>query len=199
MMGRTHIISGQVAWMAIAPIYVDETWKLIAGIAVAGFAALGPDIDSGGSTICRLLFWFPDGVNRVLHWLFRVRRRRVGDRIAGLLGGHRFGAHSVASCFAVFWLFALTVPFVDGWWFTMAITLGWVMHIVGDCATESGVGIGWPWTKRKFRYASIDVDGPVEGMLIFPLLNVVGVLLALNLIGFPVLDTAARILQPVTQ
>ena len=199
MMGRTHIVSAQVAWLVAAPHYLDDTWKLVAGTVVAGLAALGPDLDHGGSTASRLLFWLPDGLNRVGHVLFRVRRRRLGDRIGQLLGGHRQGAHSLLSIVAVFWLSMLTLllPWLGGLWLPFAITLGWAAHIAGDCLTQHGVGLLWPYTRRRYKLASINTGGGVE-LALRAVLNFAAVVLILNLAGVD-LATVARLAQPLTQ
>jgi membrane-bound metal-dependent hydrolase YbcI (DUF457 family) len=184
MLGRTHILSGEVAWLALAPRFTDNGWHIGLGMGVAGLAALGPDIDHGGSTICRILFWLPDGVNRILHILLRVRRRRVGDRIADMLGGHRYGAHSLLSVVAVFAVSSLTVlwPPLGGWWLPLAVTVGWVAHIAGDLLTEHGVGILWPYTRQRYKLASINTGGGVE-TLVFITLNIAWWVLALSLTG----------------
>jgi membrane-bound metal-dependent hydrolase YbcI (DUF457 family) len=189
MMGRTHIVTTQVAWLAIAPLYTDHTWKIVAGIPVAGLAALGPDIDSGGSTICRILFWLPDGLNAFLHAFLGVRKRRVGDAIGRALGGHRYGTHSALSVLVVFWLSVPLVQFVDGWWLTMALTAGWLAHIVEDCATQDGCALAWPYSRRQFRYLSLKVDDPWE-IRFYHLMNLAAVWLILNLAG---IDTIAVI------
>jgi membrane-bound metal-dependent hydrolase YbcI (DUF457 family) len=165
-------------------MFTDNKWHLGLGMGVAGLAALGPDIDHGGSTICRILFWLPDGINRLLHMVLRVRRRRVGDRIADLLGGHRNGAHSILSVFAVFALSSLTALWepLGGWWLPLAVTLGWMAHIAGDLLTEHGVGLFWPYSRRRIRLATINTGGGVE-TLVYMGLGVVWLVLVVGLSG----------------
>ena len=150
-MGRTHFLSGQVAWLGLAPLATDNLWHIGLGTVVAAIGALGPDIDHGGSTISRRT-WGP------LHY-------RMGSGIGTALGGHRMGAHSVWSVAFVFVVLSfVTSTFVSAlWpWVPLAYTLGWAMHIFGDLLTEHGVGVLYPYSRRRFRLASINTGGGVE-------------------------------------
>jgi hypothetical protein len=70
-MGPSHAMSGAAGWLAAAAIYTNVTGHvvqpelLILGTTVAAGAALGPDIDSYGSTVVRS-FGF---VGRAMYWI----------------------------------------------------------------------------------------------------------------------------------
>jgi inner membrane protein len=171
MLGRTHFLSGQVAWLGLAPLATGNLWHVGLGIPIAAIGALGPDIDHGGSTVSRRM-WGP------FHY-------RMGSGIAGALGGHRMGAHSVWSV-AFVWV-ALSIPtslFLPDLfpWVPLAYALGWATHILGDLFTEHGVGVLYPYTKRRYRLASITTGGGVELAIRF-LLHIGRVVLAMLATG----------------
>jgi membrane-bound metal-dependent hydrolase YbcI (DUF457 family) len=169
-MGRTHFLSGQVAWLGLAPLATGNLWHIGLGVPIAAIAALGPDIDHGGSTISHRV-WGP------FHW-------RIGTGIGRSLGGHRMGAHSFLSIAVVFCLTSLTVLWepLGGWWLPLAYTLGWACHILGDVLTEHGVGLLYPYSKRRFRLASINTGGVFE-LIIRGLLHAARVFLVMSLAG----------------
>jgi inner membrane protein len=154
-MGRTHAISGAVAWLALSPHLTHDWGHAALGVPIAALAALGPDIDHGQSTVSHRL-WGP------FHSF-------IGTRVGRLLGGHRQGAHSLLSIVAVFILAGLSAPWVGGLWVAFAITVGWVAHIAGDLLTDRGVGILWPFTRRRFRLLTISTGGFAEGFVRFTL------------------------------
>lgn len=84
MMGRTHALSGGVAWIGVmVPInqYVDHLTPASAGLglAVATGAAMLPDTDHPNSTIAHTYGWFT---------------KKLCEGVAFLSGGHRKGTHS---------------------------------------------------------------------------------------------------------
>lgn len=91
-MGRTHALSGAVAYLAIAPVlHATAAQAAVGAICTAG-AALLPDLDHPRATATHTV----GPVTRVLGWV--IRR---------LAGGHRRGTHSVLGIAAFAGLAAL--------------------------------------------------------------------------------------------
>ena len=92
MMGRTHVYSGMAAGAATLPIApVEGVVAAVAWVAVAGGAALVPDLDHPNATMTRM--WGPVLVplHKAVRWLGR---------------GHRGGSHDIIVAPAVVWLIA---------------------------------------------------------------------------------------------
>jgi membrane-bound metal-dependent hydrolase YbcI (DUF457 family) len=51
----------------------------------------------------------------------------------------------------------------------VAVFLGYLVHLLGDAATESGVNWWWP-DRRRYRWASVDTGKNVEKWVVVPLL-----------------------------
>lgn len=84
-MGRTHALSGGVAWLGVMmPVnqYVDHLTPASAGLglAVATGAAMLPDLDHPNSTIAHTYGWFT---------------KQLCRGVATISGGHRKGTHSL--------------------------------------------------------------------------------------------------------
>lgn len=50
-----------------------------------------------------------------------------------------------------------------------AVMVGYLVHLVGDSATETGVNWWWP-DRRRYRWASVDTGKAVERWVVVPLL-----------------------------
>lgn len=174
MMGRTHMMTGLLGWVAIAPTHVtSELAPLAAGAVVSIGCALGPDLDHGSSKASRAL-WGP------FH-------QQIGGFISKVFGGHRKGLHTTWSVIGVGVLgtvAALTLaPLLWSWldvggvdllpWLAAAMMIGWGAHIVGDMLTVQGVPIFWPFWKRSFRFANLETGG--RGESIFAVLQLAAI------------------------
>lgn len=80
MMGRSHALTGTLAYQVVALYQPQPIWQMVLGTAVCTGAALFPDIDHPNSTLTATY----GPVTRVLSWLIRK-----------LSGGHRKGTHSL--------------------------------------------------------------------------------------------------------
>lgn len=141
MLGRTHAASGALAFAVVGPLVLDvDLGTTVAGVVVASAFAYGPDVDHPGSTASRVLFG--------------PLRGRVVPVIAGLLGGHRAGTHSLLSILVVGLPVALFLP-----WLGLAMGLGWAAHIFGDMLTVAGVQVLWPVSSRELRLARLRTGG----------------------------------------
>lgn len=159
-MGRTAVITAEVAWLAAIPV-VHPTWREFAlGMGITAVAAYLPDLDHAGSTAGRK-------VGKVVS---RVIRKSTG--------GHRGGMHSLLAValafFAARWFFESDVP-------AYAFAIGWASHIFTDFLTNMGISLLWPLRRRKYRMPLINVTtgGPGEVVYLVGIL-VVGFLLLFN-------------------
>lgn len=87
MMGRTHAMTGTLAFLGASTLVPATVPELVLGTVVCTGAALIPDIDHPNSTIT--LTYGP--VTRSFSWIFRA-----------LSGGHRMGTHSAMAVGLVF-------------------------------------------------------------------------------------------------
>lgn len=222
MMGRTHALSGGVAWMGVMmPIneYVDHLTPFSAGLGlvVATGAAMLPDTDHHNGTIANTYGWFT---------------RKLCQGVAVISGGHRKGTHSFLGT-AVFatsaaamstnvWTRALVVWLCFGiavralWkrpkhrpngkldysdvsglvnalvaavvalalvWLTrndvlittVAVTVGYLTHLVGDTFTKGGVPWMYPFSKTRLRLTTMATGGPGEKVFVVLLYVTLGV------------------------
>lgn len=112
-MGRTHALSGMVAYAGIAPLVGHvSTVQLATGIVTTAGAALLPDLDHPQASATHTF----GPVTRVLSWMIRL-----------LSGGHRHGTHSlvgIAAFVALAWA-ATGSPWATGvvLWLLMALAV----------------------------------------------------------------------------
>ena len=140
MMGRTHAVSGAVAYLAAAPLLPPLTTpQLAAGVAVSAAAALLPDIDHPQSTISRALWPIGPILGRALQ---------------------RAGRRESTHCALTLALYAVAAAFIvaqfhnpDLWWIAPAVGIGATTHSIGDTVTNHGVAWLWPFTRRHFVVA----------------------------------------------
>lgn len=222
MMGRTHALSGGVAWLGVmVPInqYVDHLTPASAGLGlvVATGAAMLPDTDHHNGTIANTYGWFT---------------RQLCRGVATISGGHRKGTHSFLGT-AVFagataamstnaWTRALVVWLCFGmgvralWkhskrkpngkldysdvaglvnalvaavvamalvWLTrndvlvptIAVTVGYLAHLIGDTFTKGGVPWLYPFTRTRLRLTTMATGGPGEKVFVVLLYVTLGV------------------------
>lgn len=109
-MGRTHALSGAVAYAWLAPAGLDLP-TMASGTALAAFAALLPDVDHPKSTLGRLL-----PLHRVLE--------------------HRGPTHYLLTWVAM--SLGLVLLFGPTWW-VLALSVGVLAHQFGDVITVAGI------------------------------------------------------------
>ena len=98
----------------------------IAHLPLVLIGALLPDIDLPQSTVGRRVILLSKPIN--------------------LIFGHRGAFHSVVACVACYGLFSIIDDVV-----ALAVTFGYVSHLVGDMATKAGTNLIWPITKTRYR------------------------------------------------
>lgn len=185
MRGKTHALSGAVAWLAVAPLTTHSPGLAAVSFVPAIWGAYGPDMDHPRATWAHSV---PGG-----EWWARVAARTFG--------GHRMGTHSLvsiavaltSSAFVLYLVQAYTIQgggsFPTSWVRvpSIAFALGWTAHIVGDMLTVQGVGLLYPFSRRFFRIARLRTSAskrlnPGEAVFVF-VLYFTGAMLSISLIG----------------
>ncbi|MCO4319890.1 metal-dependent hydrolase [Aliidiomarina quisquiliarum] len=131
MMFRNHLIVATAIYAVATNIGVSFfdwplQWELVwrYGLVLLGCSLV--DIDYPSSTVGKRVKW--------ISWPIYV------------LFGHRGITHSafmVAIIFGAAWAFEFRALYWLG--------LGWVLHLVGDYLTDSGIPLMWP-SKRRYRF-----------------------------------------------
>lgn len=115
----------------------------------------------------------------VIGWIYPVALIVVCGLLVGLLGlGFRVAGCGLLATATVVSAAAFTQDPGWSWTVSLAVTLGGVLHLVGDWLTPSGVPVLWPLTSqgRRWRMVSAPVTftagDAVETVLVTPLLLV---------------------------
>lgn len=72
---------------------------------------------------------------------------------------------------------------VDGWMLPLAVGLGSVAHVTGDCLTDQGCPLAWPASQRTAQLPLVDTDGLREKLIVAPAMAGLTVYAALALTG----------------
>lgn len=126
MNAKAGIVTSQVAWLGTVPFLLPDWKAVVVGFPIAMIASHLPDLDHSSSTAGRNLGRFP--------WL--IRR---------LAGGHRMGMHSIFAVVGFGWLVGFFILPTTG----LAVSTGWLAHVVCDLLTVQGVGFFYPLSDRK--------------------------------------------------
>lgn len=139
MMGTTHSVTGMTLWAGLGPFLTSDPVELAAGLVICAVLPYAADLDHPNSTSSRAL-WGP------LHGV-------MGKTVAGVLGGHRMGAHSVFAC-ALAGLSAAAITTAvapaSATVLGLAAVIGWFGGVFGDMLTKQGVGFFWPLSRQRF-------------------------------------------------
>jgi len=139
MLNRTHALTGVSGWLILATIFHEHInpGVAVAGAALACLTAQVPDIDHPESKPGRIL-------NSIAPNMSELIEQRFGHR--GIT--HRILTAITAGGIASLCLYALSPSL---WWLGLAIGIGWIIHILGDCLTHSGVMMFAPFSKVVVR------------------------------------------------
>lgn len=134
---------------------------LIAGpdptvLLTAGVAALLPDIDHPNSYIGRKIPVIPKLIKATL--------------------GHRGALHSASAAVLVF----LAATLIGGPLLGIATGTGYLIHIMGDMLTPSGVPLLWPVLGKNVKLAAVKTGGLMEKFVVFPGICLGLVMLTIN-------------------
>lgn len=166
MMARGHFLSGVTAGLLCSPLAVElapagtqspaRALALSAAFSAAvGVGALWPDIDHKPAVISKII----PGVSQLACWIMRhasmviyEATRTTKDREGGC---HRTFTHTlpfVALTGAGLAVILMATPAAPWAAFAgVALSLGTLVHILGDAMTLSGVPVRWPLLDRKGR------------------------------------------------
>lgn len=127
---------------------------VMAGFLVVMLGAILPDIDHPESTVGRRV--------KVISYPIR------------LIFGHRGITHSLFAVVLMMWL-AVTV---DNIWISW-LALGYLLHLVGDYLTDSGIPLLYPLTRKRFRFLITGTtNGATEPLIVGLVLISTGVFIA---------------------
>ncbi|SEF43523.1 LexA-binding, inner membrane-associated putative hydrolase [Thermomonospora echinospora] len=128
MMGRTHALSGAVAWLGAVPFLSQERLlgdfavtlspaQVLAGTVVCAGAALLPDVDHHNGRIANTMGPVSKGFCK---WVGKIS------------GGHRQATHSILFAVGVgLAMDLLATHFVYGWWAALFVTVGFGLRGIG--------------------------------------------------------------------
>lgn len=157
MMTKTHAITGGAAWLTTATAFHHHIHPavVVAGTALAWFSAKAPDIDNPDSLPAHQIDKLTPGLST---WI----EQHAGHRGCTHWGVTALGTGAV---FAVIFGAISTML----WWLGLAIGIGWLAHVLGDCLTWSGAPLMSPFTARPVRppYGwRIQTNGKCERLVI---------------------------------
>lgn len=163
MMTKTHGMTGIAVWITgdaltrasgtSHPYYVT-----LAGALIAWAAAKAPDVDNPDSRPGRQINKLIPGMSDAIEAAFG-HRGLTHWGITGIVNGLIFG-----------FLACLITPSL--WWIGLAVMVGWLTHIAGDCCTYRGAPAYGPFNRDPIRLPygyRIECGGPVETQFVYPL------------------------------
>ena len=178
MLGRTHMLLGGAAGMAMMRVLGYEDGILPTIVAVVG--ALVPDLDHPKSMINQRLLPIKNKFTKIVVYCgigaFLLYQHTVYAYtwliLLGLLfimfgiSGHRGLSHSLFGTFFI--SAAICCAFADtaGKPLVIAFITGLVSHLAGDMLTREGVKLFYPFSKRHIYFpVTITTGGIVEKVL----------------------------------
>jgi membrane-bound metal-dependent hydrolase YbcI (DUF457 family) len=165
--GATHTLPGCGAFGLAA--WITATFGAVVGVWLAGLAGAGPVVTSiagqvgqGLAVICCL------GLG------------------VGALGLTNEGMASTVAMFAGCTAFVLVTTGlgISYAWVPAAVVAGCLAHLAGDLCTEQGVMLLWPFTRHRFKVATIDTGKWVECAIVAPLITLAVVAAGLYRLGY---------------
>lgn len=163
MMTQTHGAIGAAVWMSgdalthalglNHPYYVT-----FAGALLTWAAAKIPDVDNPDSRPGRQ-------INRLIPGMSDAIEAAFGHR-----GLTHWGLTGIVNGLALGALACLIAPSL--WWIGLAVIVGWLTHIAGDCCTYRGAPAYGPFNCDPIRLPygyRIECGGPVEARVVYPI------------------------------
>lgn len=163
MMTKTHAMTGLAVWMSGDAITraLDtghHYYVTLAGALIVWVAAKAPDVDNPDSRPGRQ-------VNKLIPGMSDAIEAAFGHR--GLTHWATTGASIGAALGFVAYLIHPSL-----WWIGLAVAVGWITHIAGDCVTYQGAPMFGPLRRDPIRLPygyRIKCGGPIEARIVYPL------------------------------
>lgn len=156
MTGTTHVAMALAGGLALAGAgYAPSGWEW-AALAIGG---LGPDIDSGGGTIARPGSLMSQVLPRWLVKLLDAIGITISKWIRAILG-HREMTHWPVIGAAMF-----IAGLYLGWGWLVWLGVGWMIHILGDFCTVSGVPILGPISTKEIKWSPLRTGSTGESVV----------------------------------
>ena len=146
----------------------------VSAILVGGLGAAACAITGMTGKICAMVLAFI-GAHVALSTLLKGSLKKAAGKSNKIIGALLPLVFSLAVVAALWFTLPKTVPY---WEIGVAFGLGWLVHILGDMCTTSGVPILWPVPIRgkmwyDVRLLKIKAGGAVENVLFIPLFTII--------------------------
>lgn len=146
----------------------------VSAILVGGLGASACAITGMTGKICAMVLAFI-GAHVALSTLLKGSLKKAAGKSNKIIGALLPLVFSLAVVAALWFTLPKTVPY---WEIGVAFGLGWLVHILGDMCTTSGVPILWPVPIRgkmwyDVRLLKIKAGGAVENVLFIPLFTII--------------------------
>ncbi len=146
----------------------------VSAILVGGLGAAACAIPGMTGKICAMVLAFI-GAHVALSTLLKGALKKAAGKSNKIIGALLPLVFSLAVVAALWFTLPKTVPY---WEIGVAFGLGWLVHILGDMCTTSGVPILWPVPIRgkmwyDVRLLKIKAGGAVENVLFIPLFTII--------------------------
>jgi len=163
MMTHTHAMTGLAVWMSgdilTRALGTDHPYYVtLAGALIAWAAAKAPDIDNPDSRPGRQINKIIPGMSDTIEVAFG-HRGLTHWATTGLFNGAVLGTIAY-----------LIHPSL--WWIGLAVAVGWITHIAGDCFTYRGAPAFGPFRHDPIRIPygyQIECGGPIEAKVVYPI------------------------------
>lgn len=146
----------------------------VSAILVGGLGASACAITGMTGKICAMVLAFI-GAHVALSTLLKGSLKKAAGKSNKIIGALLPLVFSLAVVAALWFTLPKTVPY---WEIGVAFGLGWLVHILGDMCTTSGVPLLWPVPIRgkmwyDVRLLKIKAGGAVENVLFIPLFTII--------------------------
>lgn len=163
MMTRTHGMTGIAVWMGGDTLtrmfdLHHPYYLTLAGALITWSAAKAPDIDNPCSKPGQQINMIIPGASEMIEATF------------GRRGITHWAGTGIANGLVIGFLACLIHPSL--WWIGLAVIVGWLTHIAGDCCTYQGAPAYGPFIRKAVRLPygyRIECGGPAEVKTVYPL------------------------------